>query len=27
VVGREERVVFGLPQALRQVAKSESVGR
>ena len=27
VVGREERVVFGLPQALRQVAKSESAGR
>ncbi|HET9372236.1 MAG TPA: hypothetical protein VFO19_18370, partial [Vicinamibacterales bacterium] len=27
VVGREERVVFGLPQALRQAAKSESAGR
>ena len=27
VVGREERVVFGLPQALRQIAKSESAGR
>jgi 4-hydroxy-3-methylbut-2-enyl diphosphate reductase len=26
VVGREERVVFGLPQALRQVARSEPVG-
>jgi len=27
VVGREERVVFGLPQALRQVARSEPVRR
>jgi 4-hydroxy-3-methylbut-2-enyl diphosphate reductase len=27
VVGREERVVFGLPQALRPVAKPESVSR
>ena len=27
VVGREERVVFGLPQALRQIAKSEKAGR
>ena len=27
IVGREERIVFGLPQALRQVAKSESAGR
>ena len=27
VVGREERVVFGLPQALRQIAKSENAGR
>jgi len=27
VVGREENVVFGLPQTLRRVAKSESAGR
>ncbi|MGH8205104.1 MAG: 4-hydroxy-3-methylbut-2-enyl diphosphate reductase [Steroidobacteraceae bacterium] len=27
VVGREERVVFGLPQVLRQAAKSESASR
>ncbi len=27
VVGREENVVFGLPQTLRRVAKSESGGR
>ncbi len=27
VVGREERVVFGLPQALRQVARSGPVAR
>ncbi|HEX9695869.1 MAG TPA: 4-hydroxy-3-methylbut-2-enyl diphosphate reductase, partial [Actinomycetota bacterium] len=27
IVGREERVVFGLPQALRQAARSEPAGR
>jgi 4-hydroxy-3-methylbut-2-enyl diphosphate reductase len=27
VVGREENVVFGLPQALRQLVKDESAGR
>jgi len=27
VVGREERIVFGLPQALRSAAKSENAGR